>query len=137
MKKAKSMAEEDFPAEECPICMGALVDPCRTRCGHIFCSECLKQSFPAETATSAGRCPLCRGAISLFSTVSIATESALRPPAVSTIFGTTFLQGGRPGVASYHFEVPPVRRCREPPGTQRLFPNLLSRPFQDACEATL
>lgn len=98
------MAEEDFPAEECPICMGALVDPCRTRCGHIFCSECLKQSFPAETA--AGRCPLCRGAISLFSTVSIATESALRPPAVSTIFGTTFLQGGRPGVASYHFEAP-------------------------------
>mmetsp|Transcript_38782 Transcript_38782/g.128051 ORF Transcript_38782/g.128051 Transcript_38782/m.128051 type:complete len:477 (-) Transcript_38782:62-1492(-) len=100
------MAEEDFPAEECPICMGALVDPCRTRCGHIFCSECLKQSFPAETATSAGRCPLCRGAISLFSTVSIATESALRPPALSTIFGTTFLQGGRPGVASYHFEAP-------------------------------
>ena len=92
---------------ECPICYGDVVpaESCRTQCGHVFCSDCLTQAFPPETPSS-GKCPLCRRPISLFSTLTLEGGSPLRRPAISTIFGQAYLQGGKAGVASYHFVSP-------------------------------
>jgi hypothetical protein len=106
---AATEAQNEAEPEECPICMCELVDACRTSCGHVFCSGCLAQAaFPAETPGLhvAAKCPLCRGPISLFSTVSVGTEVPLKQPAVSTIFGSVYLQGGVPGIAAYHFDAP-------------------------------
>ena len=65
-------------------------------CGHLAaCAEC---------ADGLESCPLCRRAISLYSTVSVESALPLRVPAVATIFGSTYLQGGKPGVAAYHFD---------------------------------
>ena len=101
LDSARSPEGEVF---ECPICFSnAANEACKTTCGHIFCSECLAQSFPLETPT-AGKCPLCRHSISLFSTVSVETGVALRQPRYDTIWGGTYLQGGEPGLAAYHFE---------------------------------
>jgi hypothetical protein len=91
---------------ECPICLENAAAACRTACGHTFCVSCLEQSFPPETAHASTKCPLCRTVISMYSTISVDTGKALRQPDVSTIFGTAFLQGGKPGVASYHFDSP-------------------------------
>ena len=43
------------PTFNCPICMGPLVEPSSTKCGHIFCKACIK----AAIATQA-KCPTCR-----------------------------------------------------------------------------
>ena len=101
---AATAATDADAAAECPICMAPLESACRTPCGHTFCAECLTRSFPAETPAAAGSCPLCRRAISLYSTVSVESALPLRVPAVATIFGSTYLQGGKPGVAAYHFD---------------------------------
>ena len=53
-----------------------------------------------------GRCPLCRSKVSLYDTVKADLTTPLETPAVDTIFGSAFLQNGRPGVAAYHFDGP-------------------------------
>jgi hypothetical protein len=103
---AKCATQVAASVEECPICMCEQEEPCRTKCGHTFCGACLKKSFPPEAPAIASKCPLCRGTISLFASVDIATGEPLKKPAVSTPFGTVFLQGGEAGVAAYHFDAP-------------------------------
>ncbi len=92
---------------ECPICCSELEDAvqaCRTRCNHIFCRECLLRTLELSSPSTAwGICPMCRGAVSVFSTVCLSDDEPLRKPGVSTIFGSVYVQGHQEGVASYHF----------------------------------
>ena len=44
--------------------------------------------------------------MSLYDTVDADGGAPLATPAVATIFGSAFLQNGRPGVAAYHFDGP-------------------------------
>jgi len=41
--------------DECPVCLGPVVFPLRTPCGHVFCFLCVK-----GVALQANRCPMCR-----------------------------------------------------------------------------
>ena len=93
-------------ARECAVCLGELVRPCRTACGHSYCAECLRSTFKSRRPWNRGRCPLCRAAVSLYDTVDADGGAPLATPAVATIFGSAFLQNGRPGVAAYHFDGP-------------------------------
>ncbi|XP_065862769.1 uncharacterized protein [Euphorbia lathyris] len=40
----------------CPVCMGALMEPTSTKCGHIFCKECLLRALKSLH----NKCPTCR-----------------------------------------------------------------------------
>ena len=51
-----------------------------------------------------GSCPMCRGQISLYTTVTLSNGAPLRTPDTDSIFGETYLQGGIPGLAAYHFD---------------------------------
>ena len=86
---------------ECAVCLNERLDPCRTSCGHFFCEECLRAALKPWKR---GRCPLCRARVSLYDTVKADLTTPLEKPAVDTIFGSAFLQNGRPGVAAYHFD---------------------------------
>jgi len=44
------------PAFSCPVCMGPFVEETSTKCGHIFCKACVKQSIAAQ-----GKRPTCMG----------------------------------------------------------------------------
>lgn len=99
------MDRQELP-DECSICLGALIAPCRTHCQHVFCGPCLTKSLRFDSPWSSGACPMCRAAVSLFSTIDMASGCALRQPDVDTIFGSAFLQLGDSGVAAYHFDSP-------------------------------
>ncbi|KAI4354325.1 hypothetical protein L6164_003195 [Bauhinia variegata] len=43
------------PVFSCPICMGPLVEETSTRCGHIFCKNCIKAAISVQS-----KCPTCR-----------------------------------------------------------------------------
>ncbi|ONK77231.1 uncharacterized protein A4U43_C02F4430 [Asparagus officinalis] len=43
------------PTFGCPICMGPIVSPCSTSCGHIFCEGCIKSAIEVKRL-----CPTCR-----------------------------------------------------------------------------
>ncbi|KAF5176449.1 RING/U-box superfamily protein [Thalictrum thalictroides] len=43
------------PTFSCPVCMGPLVEEASTKCGHIFCKECIKAVITAQS-----KCPTCR-----------------------------------------------------------------------------
>ncbi|XP_020224086.1 E3 ubiquitin-protein ligase complex slx8-rfp subunit slx8 isoform X2 [Cajanus cajan] len=43
------------PVFNCPICMAPLVEEMSTRCGHIFCKNCIKAAVAVQ-----GKCPTCR-----------------------------------------------------------------------------
>ncbi|KEH40845.1 zinc finger, C3HC4 type (RING finger) protein [Medicago truncatula] len=53
----KPRIEEPEPPEEprCPICMDPFVEEMTTRCGHIFCKNCIKNVIRIQ-----GKCPTCR-----------------------------------------------------------------------------
>ncbi|WJX86561.1 hypothetical protein P8452_68858 [Trifolium repens] len=42
------------PSIICPICMGPSVEETTTRCGHIFCKNCIKSALTARRI-----CPVC------------------------------------------------------------------------------
>ncbi|WVZ02291.1 hypothetical protein V8G54_023097 [Vigna mungo] len=48
------------PVFNCPICMGPLAEEMSTRCGHIFCKNCIKAAISAQ-----GKCPTCRKKITV------------------------------------------------------------------------
>ena len=100
------MDRQTTETRECAVCLNERVDPCRTSCGHFFCEECLRSSLKLRPPWNRGRCPLCRAAVSLYDTVKSDLTTPLEKPAVDTIFGSAFLQNGRPGVAAYHFDGP-------------------------------
>ena len=74
-----------------------------TPCVSVFCADCFTASLPPETPSS-GKCPICRR----WSHCTTQSQSAIASPSppISTIFGQTYLQGGKVGVASYHFVSP-------------------------------
>ncbi|XP_071717078.1 uncharacterized protein [Rutidosis leptorrhynchoides] len=43
------------PVFTCPVCMGPIVEEVTTKCGHIFCMECIKSAISAQH-----KCPTCR-----------------------------------------------------------------------------
>ncbi|KAK0607230.1 hypothetical protein LWI29_011782 [Acer saccharum] len=43
------------PVFNCPICIGPLKDATTTRCGHIYCKECIEKAIAAQS-----KCPTCR-----------------------------------------------------------------------------
>lgn len=92
--------------KDCAVCLGDFTQPCRTPCGHEFCATCLRSTLKSQRPWNRGVCPLCRAAISLYNTSDLASGSPLEKADQDTIFGTTYLQHGDPGVAAYHFEDP-------------------------------
>ena len=44
--------------ENCPICLNDILYPVLTRCGHVFCRNCLQRIFKGTFGV--GQCPLCR-----------------------------------------------------------------------------
>ncbi|KAE8806526.1 E3 ubiquitin-protein ligase BRE1A [Hordeum vulgare] len=46
------------PNFTCPVCLNKLVEPSTTKCGHIFCTECIKQAIQFQK-----KCPTCRKAL--------------------------------------------------------------------------
>ena len=100
---AASERADDLLPTECPICLSAPPDkPCKTKCGHVFCTDCLSRTFFATAST--GACPLCRTQVSLYSTTALDSGRTLLTPAVTSIAGCVYLQQGSLGEASYHFD---------------------------------
>ncbi|XP_074375306.1 uncharacterized protein LOC141717094 [Apium graveolens] len=50
----------------CPVCLGPIVQEMSTKCGHVFCKECISQSIATQ-----GRCPVCRTKISMKDSIKI------------------------------------------------------------------
>ncbi|XP_010547105.1 PREDICTED: E3 ubiquitin-protein ligase RFWD2 isoform X2 [Tarenaya hassleriana] len=59
MLTEESVSKPPPPREEpkftCPICMSPFTQETSTKCGHIFCSECIKMAISSQ-----GKCPTCR-----------------------------------------------------------------------------
>ncbi|XP_031254392.1 E3 ubiquitin-protein ligase complex slx8-rfp subunit slx8-like isoform X1 [Pistacia vera] len=47
--------EPEAPSFICPICIGPMSMATTTKCGHVFCQECIKKAIAAQ-----GKCPTCR-----------------------------------------------------------------------------
>jgi len=43
------------PAFRCPICMDELQEATSTKCGHVFCKNCIKKALAVQK-----KCPTCR-----------------------------------------------------------------------------
>ncbi|KAI3996816.1 hypothetical protein MKX01_041116 [Papaver californicum] len=54
------------PAFSCPVCMSSLVVATSTKCGHIFCKQCIKSALSAQS-----KCPTCRKKLSMKDTIRI------------------------------------------------------------------
>ncbi|XP_074282812.1 uncharacterized protein LOC141607349 isoform X2 [Silene latifolia] len=54
------------PAFSCPICMGPFVEEISTKCGHIFCKECLTKALKVKSI-----CPTCRTKVTLKGTIRV------------------------------------------------------------------
>ena len=46
----------------CAICHENIEDPCRTVCGHVFCTDCIK-SLIGASQTSSAPCPTCKALV--------------------------------------------------------------------------
>lgn len=44
---------------DCPICFGFFTDPVTLRCGHMFCSSCIRDNTATTNSLSSKLCPLC------------------------------------------------------------------------------
>ncbi|KAI3462502.1 hypothetical protein Pfo_019165 [Paulownia fortunei] len=65
-EKSKSVVmvggyNRDMPPEDdcCPICFDAFHFPCRTSCGHWFCSRCILQHWRYSANFKPCKCPIC------------------------------------------------------------------------------
>ena len=54
LKKSLEKIEE----QNCPICLDSIDVPTVTKCGHLFCGECIKNAL--EMSRMGKRCPCCR-----------------------------------------------------------------------------
>lgn len=89
--------------EECCVCLGDITDACRAPCGHKFCRQCILKALGRKPPEWSGSCPLCRTHISVYN-LRDASGVQLATLDVGTIFGCVFVQSGRVGLASYHFD---------------------------------
>ena len=48
---------KDLNEQKCPICLDSIEKPTVTSCGHLFCGECINNSF---NSSQGKKCPLCR-----------------------------------------------------------------------------
>eukprot|EP00403_Amphidinium_massartii_P041112 CAMPEP_0178450564 /NCGR_PEP_ID=MMETSP0689_2-20121128/43192_1 /TAXON_ID=160604 /ORGANISM="Amphidinium massartii, Strain CS-259" /LENGTH=408 /DNA_ID=CAMNT_0020076039 /DNA_START=20 /DNA_END=1243 /DNA_ORIENTATION=- len=88
---------------ECCVCLGELTDACTGPCGHKFCRDCILQVLGMAAPEWSGNCPLCRVYLSVYNLSDVNGEKLAKPD-VSTIYGCIFVQSGRLGQASYHFD---------------------------------
>eukprot|EP00930_Biecheleria_cincta_P077752 TRINITY_DN6505_c0_g3_i1.p1 TRINITY_DN6505_c0_g3~~TRINITY_DN6505_c0_g3_i1.p1 ORF type:complete len:345 (+),score=31.18 TRINITY_DN6505_c0_g3_i1:68-1102(+) len=93
-------------ASECSVCLGELLLPCRTPCGHVFCRECFCETLKSRRPWNRGACPLCRAGVSLYNSIDASSGEPLQAAPRETIFGSIYLQHGEVGVAAYHFDSP-------------------------------
>ena len=49
---------EKIEEQNCPICLDSIDVPTVTKCGHLFCGECIKNAL--EMSRMGKRCPCCR-----------------------------------------------------------------------------
>ncbi|XP_029447048.1 E3 ubiquitin-protein ligase RNF125-like isoform X2 [Rhinatrema bivittatum] len=54
--RAAAAAPQGDPCFDCAICLQVLYQPVRTRCGHVFCHDCIARSL----SNSMNACPYCR-----------------------------------------------------------------------------
>eukprot|EP00040_Diaphanoeca_grandis_P018333 m.96378 g.96378 ORF g.96378 m.96378 type:complete len:331 (+) comp26891_c0_seq1:85-1077(+) len=59
-EQALQKAKDELAQDECPICLEHFHEPTRTRCHHIFCTECIRLSCMVKK-----ECPNCRAPCSL------------------------------------------------------------------------
>lgn len=52
----KNMPPED---DCCPICFDDFIFPCRTNCGHWFCSSCIMELWRYRASFKQCKCPIC------------------------------------------------------------------------------
>ncbi|XAR48880.1 hypothetical protein NMG60_11031851 [Bertholletia excelsa] len=50
----------------CPVCMGQFREETSTKCGHIFCRECIYSVIAAQ-----GKCPTCKQKIKVMDTFRV------------------------------------------------------------------
>lgn len=86
---------------ECPICLGNVDDPCVAPCSHVYCCHCIVQVLLSRPPEWAGSCPLCRTHISVYNLRN--NGQLLVEPEVQNLWGCVFVQYGKLGLASYHF----------------------------------
>ncbi|RZC62219.1 hypothetical protein C5167_023996 [Papaver somniferum] len=53
-------------AFSCPVCMSSLVEATSTKCGHIFCKQCIKSALSAQN-----KCPTCRKKLTMKDTIRV------------------------------------------------------------------
>ncbi|XP_043853648.1 probable E3 ubiquitin-protein ligase TRIML1 [Dromiciops gliroides] len=92
---AKDLIEKFQACLTCSVCLGYFTDPVTLKCGHSFCTGCLKEwrEEDQETVT----CPECREVIKVSSNVVTSrtlqdlsiTVEMLRPHLLSTFVGLT------------------------------------------------
>lgn len=57
-QKKKMSKQTNRNRIDCPVCLETVKSPVSTKCGHIFCSNCLIKSLVHEK-----RCPICKQAV--------------------------------------------------------------------------
>ena len=45
---------------QCPVCLEMLVNPARTKCGHIFCTACIEDWVAKRVNRGRVACPFCQ-----------------------------------------------------------------------------
>ncbi|XAR48879.1 hypothetical protein NMG60_11031850 [Bertholletia excelsa] len=55
----------------CPVCMGQFREETSTKCGHIFCKECIYSVIAVQ-----GKCPTCRQKIKVMDTFRVYLPAA-------------------------------------------------------------
>ncbi|KAM1049786.1 hypothetical protein ACFX11_031853 [Malus domestica] len=53
--QTQSVPPPEAPTFTCAICMGQLIEETSTKCGHIFCKECIDTAIATQH-----KCPTCR-----------------------------------------------------------------------------
>ncbi|XP_037726597.1 E3 ubiquitin-protein ligase RNF125-like [Drosophila subpulchrella] len=57
----RQLVDENMDPYECPVCFDSPNEPVATRCGHVFCKECLISALEPSKL-----CPKCRETVTSF-----------------------------------------------------------------------
>jgi hypothetical protein len=72
---------------QCVICLDSPTDLTATRCGHLFCHQCISQALRASqvnartAGTANGACPVCRKSLTVKSLLPLSILKRARPAA--------------------------------------------------------